>query len=154
MRVYRATGAICRACPAFGTCAKDRRWGRTTWIGPHDTLLRGHGQRMATDEPWSLYARRKELAKPSFGILKEQMEGRRFLLRGLGNVRAEFVLLATPSTSEHCGESGLPGKAAALTSAWRSPRYLPLQGALALPRDVYLIPSRSLRLQGRRHRHI
>ncbi len=95
MRVYRATGAICRACPAFGTCTKDRRWGRTIWIGPHDTLLRRHRRWMATDEARSLYTRRKELAEPSFGILKEQMGGRRFLLRGLGNVRAEFVLLAT-----------------------------------------------------------
>ena len=95
MRVCRATGAICRACPAFGTCTKDRRSGRTVWIGPHDTQLRRHRQWMATDEARSLYARRKELAEPSFGILKEQMGGRRFLLRGLGNVRAEFVLLAT-----------------------------------------------------------
>ena len=43
----------------------------------------------------ALYARRKELNEPTLGILKEQMGARRFLLRGLGNVRAEFVLLAT-----------------------------------------------------------
>ena len=95
MRVYRATGAICRACPAFGICTKDRRWGRTLWIGPHGTLLRRHRQWMATDEARVLYARRKELNEPAFGIIKEQMGGRRFLLRGLANVRAEFVLLAT-----------------------------------------------------------
>jgi len=95
MRVYRATGAICRACPAFGICTRDRRWGRTLWIGPHDALLRRHRQWMATDEARVLYARRKELNEPTFGIIKEQMGGRRFLLRGLANVRAEFVLLAT-----------------------------------------------------------
>jgi len=39
--------------------------------------------------------RRKVLNEPFFGILKEQMAGRRFLLRGLSNVKAEFVLLAT-----------------------------------------------------------
>ena len=50
---------------------------------------------MDTDEARALYAQRKELSEPTFGILKEQMGGRRFLLRGLGNVRAEFVLLAT-----------------------------------------------------------
>ena len=41
------------------------------------------------------HARRKELGEPTFGILKEQMGARRFLLRGLANVRGEFMLLAT-----------------------------------------------------------
>jgi hypothetical protein len=50
---------------------------------------------MVTDEARTLYARRKELNEPVFGIIKEQMGGRRFLLRGLANVRAEFMLLAT-----------------------------------------------------------
>ena len=50
---------------------------------------------MAIDEARGLYARRKELNEPTFGIIKEQMGARRFLLRGLANVRAEFVLLAT-----------------------------------------------------------
>ena len=35
------------------------------------------------------------LSEPTFGILKEQLDGRRFLLRGLVNVQAEFALLAT-----------------------------------------------------------
>ena len=50
---------------------------------------------MQTDEAKHLYARRKEMSEPTFGILKEQLEARRFLLRGLANVRAEFALLAT-----------------------------------------------------------
>ena len=36
MRVYRASGAVCRACPAFGVCTKDRRHGRALEVGPHD----------------------------------------------------------------------------------------------------------------------
>ena len=51
MRVYRATEAICLACPAFGICTKDRRWGRTLWIGPHDALLRRHRQWMDKTRP-------------------------------------------------------------------------------------------------------
>ena len=50
---------------------------------------------MDTDAARSLYSRRQELSEPTFGILKEQMNARRFLLRGLINVRAEFTLLAT-----------------------------------------------------------
>ncbi len=50
---------------------------------------------MATEQAQTLYARRKGLIKPAFGIIKEQLRGRRFLLRGLDNVRAEFTMLAT-----------------------------------------------------------
>ena len=50
---------------------------------------------MTTDRAQGLYARRKELIEPIFGILKEQIGARRFLMRGLANVRAEFRLLAT-----------------------------------------------------------
>ena len=50
---------------------------------------------MQTEEARGLYSRRRELSEPTFGILKDQMGGRRFLLRGSANVRAEFTLLAT-----------------------------------------------------------
>ena len=94
-RVYRASRTVCRACPAYGVCTKDAHAGRALWIGPTDTLLRKHRQWMTTDMARRWYARRKELSEPTFGILKEQMGARRFLLRGLANVRGEFLLLAT-----------------------------------------------------------
>jgi hypothetical protein len=50
---------------------------------------------MGTDTARRWYARRKVLSERTFGILKEQLSARRFLLRGLANVRAEFALLAT-----------------------------------------------------------
>jgi transposase/IS5 family transposase len=95
IRVYRASRAVCRSCPAFGVCTRDRHGGRALWIGSSDVLLRQHRQWMRTDEAQGLYARRKELSEPTFGILKDQLGARRFLLRGLANVRAEFALLAT-----------------------------------------------------------
>ena len=95
IRVYRAPRATCRSCAAFGICTKDRRLGRALWIGPSDELLRQHRSWMQTDEAKNLYARRKELSEPTFGILKDQLGARRFLLRGLPDVRAEFALLAT-----------------------------------------------------------
>ena len=94
-RVYRASRTVCRACPAYGVCTKDVHSGRALWIGPSDALLRNHRQWMDTDTARRLYARRKVLSEPTFGILKEQLAARRFLLRGLANVRAEFALLAT-----------------------------------------------------------
>ncbi len=94
-RLYRAPRAVCRACPAFGVCTKDKHTGRALWIGPADALIRKHRQWMATDEARALYAQRKELNEPVFGIIKEQMGARRFLLWSLANVRAEFMVLAT-----------------------------------------------------------
>jgi transposase len=95
IRVYRASRTACRSCTAFGVCTKDLHAGRALWIGPWDQLLRKHRQWMSTDQAHNLYARRKELSEPTFGIIKDQLGARRFLLRGLANVRAEFALIAT-----------------------------------------------------------
>lgn len=94
-RLYRASRTVCHGCPAYGVCTKDVHTGRSLWIGPTDALLRRHRQWMTTREAKSLYNRRKELPEPVFGILKEEQGARRFLLRGLSQVRAEFHLLAT-----------------------------------------------------------
>ena len=94
-RVYRAPRAMCWTCPAYGVCTKDAHTGRALWIGPSDALLRKRRHWMTTERALRLYARRKELIEPIFGILKEQLRARRFILRGLANVRAEFALLAT-----------------------------------------------------------
>ena len=94
-RVYCASRTMCRACPAYGVCTKDKHSGRALWIGPTDTLLRKHRRWMTTEVAKRWYARRKGLIEPVFGILKEQLRARRFLLRGLANVRAEFMMLAT-----------------------------------------------------------
>ena len=34
MRLYRGSGALCRACPAFGVCTTDRHHGRALEVGP------------------------------------------------------------------------------------------------------------------------
>lgn len=94
VRRYRADAAICRACPAFGSCTKDSRHGRALEVGPDEAALRRHRGLMASAEARSLYKRRRELNEPAFGIIKEQQAGRRFLLRGLANVGAEWSLLA------------------------------------------------------------
>ena len=95
MRVYRGSAVWCRGCPAFGVCTKEGRQGRALEIGPHETVLRRHRVWMATEEAKDQYRRRKVLPEPVFGILKEQQGARRFLLRGLTNVKAEWNLLAT-----------------------------------------------------------
>jgi hypothetical protein len=95
MRVYRAGGSVCRECPAFGKCTKDRRQGRAIEVGPHEKELRAHRELMAQQESQDLYKRRKETVEPVFGILKEVQGARQFLLRGLRKVAGEWLLLAT-----------------------------------------------------------
>lgn len=94
-RVYRANAQVCRVCPAFGICTQDSRQGRAVETGPHENILRRHRAWMATEEAKAAYKQRKQLVEPVFGVVKEQQGARRFLLRGLGNVRSEWALLAT-----------------------------------------------------------
>jgi transposase len=94
-RVYGISRTICRTCPAYGVCTRDKHGGRVLWIGSSDRLLLEHRKWMKTEKARELYALRQQLNEPVFGILKEQIGARRFLLRGLANVSAEFTLLAT-----------------------------------------------------------
>lgn len=96
MRLYRvATASICLACPAFGVCTREYRRGRALEVGPHDAALRRHRAWMATEAAQAAYRRRLPLIEPLFGILKNQLGARQFTLRGLGNVAAEWTMLAT-----------------------------------------------------------
>ena len=95
MRIYHSSGKVCRQCKAFGKCTTCAHHGRELQIGPYDAVLKQHRAWMATEEAKALYARRKELVEPVFGIVKEQMGFSQLLLRGLSNARAEATLMAT-----------------------------------------------------------
>ena len=69
MKLYRGSGSVCRACPAFGVCTKDGRHGRALEIGPHDDALKRHRAWMSTDEAAAAYRRRQGLVEPVFGII-------------------------------------------------------------------------------------
>ena len=94
VRRYRAPRAVCRSCPAFGECTKDRQ-GRSIKVSEHEVRLRRHRGPMSTGSAKARYRLRQQLVEPVFGILKECHGARRFLLRGLDEVRAEWTLLAT-----------------------------------------------------------
>ena len=95
LRLYRAAGAACQACPAFRACTRAKEIGRSLAIGPHDEMLRRHRSWMSTSAAQEAYRLRKQLVEPAFGIIKEQQGARRFLLRGLANVVAEWTMLVT-----------------------------------------------------------
>ena len=95
LRLYRAAGAVCQACPAFRACTSAKDIGRSLAIGPHDEALRRHRAWMSTSAAKEAHRLRKQLVEPVFGIIKEQQGARRFLLRGLANVAAEWTMLVT-----------------------------------------------------------
>ena len=95
LRLYRAAGAVCQACPAFRACTRAKEIGRSLAKGPHDAVLRRHRSWMSTSAAKEACRLRKQLVEPAFGIIKEQQGARRFLLRGLANVAAEWAMLVT-----------------------------------------------------------
>ena len=94
-KMYEASQHVCQACPAMESCITNGARRRSVVIGPFDTALRRHRAWMATYEARSAFKLRKQLVEPVFGIIKEQQGVRRFLLRGIDNVAAEWTLLAT-----------------------------------------------------------
>ncbi len=94
-RLYRASGAVCQACPAFEVYTRAKETGRSLMIGPYDAALRRHRAWMSTNEARDSYKRRRPLIEPVFGSIKEQLAARRFVLRGFANVSAEWALLGT-----------------------------------------------------------
>ena len=75
LRLYRAAGAVCQACPAFRACTRAKKIGRSLAIGPHDAVLRRHRSWMSTSAAKEAYGLRKQLVEPVFGIIKEQTGG-------------------------------------------------------------------------------
>jgi transposase len=64
------------------------------WPHPHPLLHRMR-QKMRTPQGRQMYARRKGMVEPIFGVLKEQRGMRAFRMRGLTKVGTEFTLAST-----------------------------------------------------------
>ena len=58
-----------------------------------DSRLLAMREKLKTDEGRRLYAKRKQTVEPVFGIIKEVLGFRQFLLRGLEKVRGEWSLM-------------------------------------------------------------
>ena len=60
----------------------------------HPTPVEAMAHRLQTPEGKKLYAKRKHIPEPVFGIIKSVLGFRQFLLRGLKKVKAEWTLVA------------------------------------------------------------
>lgn len=89
-RQYRCDD--CRECPVHAECTSSER-GRTVKRQVTGTGLGPHRSKMETDKAKDLIKLRPHMVETVFGIIKEQLGGARFLLRGLEKVRQEWFLL-------------------------------------------------------------
>lgn len=93
VEVYRSA-KVCKDCPVRALCTRDRH-GRTIEIQPgREALVRLHArwQLAATAE---LYSLRASTVEPVFAQVKQQSGFRRWTVRGLENVKAQWAWLCT-----------------------------------------------------------
>jgi len=94
LRVYQC--ASCSGCPLASACLSEQaRHGRTITRDPYEAARERVAARMATEPARELYDERPRIAETTFGILKQVMGLRQFLLRGLERVRTEWTWAAT-----------------------------------------------------------
>jgi transposase len=90
IRVYRCRD--CADCAHKKDCTKDVK-GRRIRIRAEDELLKQNRRKLLMESSQEIMKRRGAVVEPVFAILREHHNLRRFLRRGLKNVRAEWHLL-------------------------------------------------------------
>lgn len=95
---YRAEASTCAACPLAARCVQAKRSkpkGREVSRYDHEPHKERLAERMASDAAQQKYARRREAAERPFAVVKRCFGARRFLLRGVDQVRTEWRWLTT-----------------------------------------------------------
>ena len=88
---YRSTVKQCRDCPLKAACTRRRC--RCLDVAETFVCEQELAAKLASPPGQAIYARRRELVEPVFGNLKFNFGFTRFSLRGLAQVRGEFLLL-------------------------------------------------------------
>jgi hypothetical protein len=93
-RVYRSTS--CEGCPLAAACRMEKaQRGRSISRDVHEKRREQMAAKMAGDEAKAIYRKRLHTAETPFGIIKHLMHLRQFLLRGLANVKTEWLWTCT-----------------------------------------------------------
>lgn len=87
---YKADPRECAACPLRARCLKGRAAARQINREQYEAHRERHARRMATPEARKIYAQRQHAGERPFAAIKHQFGLRRFLLRGLKQVRDEW----------------------------------------------------------------
>ncbi|WP_422463262.1 IS1182 family transposase [Endozoicomonas sp. ALB115] len=92
---YRASKEVCRECPYRSRCSGSKKEpGRVIRTDRFESARQAMNKKMESTEAKSVYERRKVIAEPPFGQIKNS-GFRVFSLRGKEKVAAEFSLVCT-----------------------------------------------------------
>jgi hypothetical protein len=93
-RVYRSTS--CEGCSLATACRLEKaRRGRSISRDVHENRREQMASKMASPEAKAVYQKRLHTAETPFGIIKHLLHVRQFLLRGLENVKTEWLWTCT-----------------------------------------------------------
>jgi transposase len=93
-RVYRSVS--CEGCPLSAACRMEKAVrGRSISRDVHEKRREQMALKMARPEAKAIYQKRFHAAETPFGIIKHLMNVRQFLLRGLENVKTEWLWVCT-----------------------------------------------------------
>ncbi len=94
-RRYKASADDCRGCSLQNLCVQRNTRRRTITSEQHESLRTAHAKKMATTQAQETYARRRHPGERPFAVIKQHLGARRFLLRGLEQVRQEWLWLSS-----------------------------------------------------------
>ena len=102
-RTKSTTGVKCKrykcpgkeGCPLAKQCAQEKADARTVTRDEYQDTRDVVGQRMATDEGRTIYKKRAPVVEGTFAYIKQHMNIRAFLLRGIEKVRLEWTWICT-----------------------------------------------------------
>jgi hypothetical protein len=87
---YQATEQACADCPLRARCVQGKTASRQVNREQHEAHRERHAEKMATEEAQEIYGQRRHPGERPFAVMKHQFGLRRFLLRGLEQVRLEW----------------------------------------------------------------
>jgi transposase len=121
-REYRSA-KVCAGCPVRSQCTKDRH-GRSIEIAPWHKVLEAH--RMKMQEPLSkaLYQLRAETVEPVFGWIKQQECFRRWTVKGIHKVRAQWQWICSAINLKRIYRSWMESASGPIWMAGAYPRGL------------------------------
>jgi transposase len=94
-RRYKASAEDCAECSLRDLCLQGKAKQRTISREQHESLRTAHAEKMSTDEAQEKYSRRRHPGERPFAVIKHQFGARRFLLRGIDQVKQEWLWLSS-----------------------------------------------------------
>jgi len=92
---YKASAEDCANCPLRDLCLQGNTKQRTVQHEQHESHRVEHAAKMETEEAQEKYSRRRHPGERPFAVIKQHFGARRFLLRGLDQVKQEWLWLST-----------------------------------------------------------